>query len=87
MITGSSARSAMEISGLPAAGWPTGRTAKPQQQIRSELLFELADLAAEHRLCDVEAFRRPSEVELLGDGDEVAQLPQVQRGPGSRPMP
>src|SRR5215207_5317343 len=27
MITGSSASSAMEISGSPAAGWPTGRTA------------------------------------------------------------
>ena len=54
------------------------------EQVRAELLLELADLPAEHRLRDVEALRRAPEVQLFGDRDEVAQLAQVQRwaGPG-----
>jgi hypothetical protein len=65
---------------LESGGRERDVPARSQQQLGAELLFELADLAAEHRLCDVEAFRRPSEVQLLRDGDEVAQLPQIQRG-------
>jgi hypothetical protein len=58
--------------------------AVPHQELRSELLLELADLPAEHRLCDVEAPAARPKVELLGERDEVAELPQVQRRTGLR---
>jgi hypothetical protein len=48
------------------------------EELDAELPFELADLLAERRLCDLEALRRPPEVKLVGDGDEVPQAPQVE---------
>jgi hypothetical protein len=44
------------------------------EQRDPQLVLELGDLPAESGLGDVEALGRPPEVELLGDGDEVAQV-------------
>ena len=46
-------------------------------------LLELADRAAECLLRDVEALAGAGEVELLGNGHEVAQLPQLDAHRGS----
>ena len=48
-----------------------------QQQRRADLLLELADLLAQRRLGHVQALRRAAEVQLLGDGDEVAQVSEL----------
>ena len=48
-----------------------------QQQLRADLLLELADLLAQRRLGHVQALRRAAEVQLLGDGDEVAQVSEL----------
>jgi hypothetical protein len=47
------------------------------QQRHPEPPFELPDRARQRRLGDPEPLRRPPEVQLLGDGDEVAQLPRL----------
>ena len=49
------------------------------QQVAPEQLLEPAHLPAERRLRDVQAVRRPREAELLGDRDEGAQVPQLDR--------
>lgn len=61
---------------VPGAG-ERDLSAASHEKLGAELLLELANLPAEHRLGDVEALRRPSEVQLLGDGDEVAEPSQV----------
>ena len=43
----------------------------------AELLFEHADRARHRRLCDAEPARGLGEVPLLRDGDEVAQLMEL----------
>ena len=52
---------------------------RAQQQRAAEQLLERTDLPAERRLGDVEALGRPPEVELLGDGNEGAQVAQLDR--------
>ena len=47
------------------------------QQLAAELVLELADLLAQRRLGDVQPGGRAAEVQLLGDGHEVAQLAQL----------
>jgi hypothetical protein len=49
------------------------------QQLAAEHLLQRADLPAQRRLGDVEAFGRAAEVELLRHGDERAQVPQLDR--------
>ena len=49
----------------------------PFEQRRAQLVLDRLDLLAERRLAHVQAARGPAEVELLGDGDEVAQLADV----------
>lgn len=46
----------------------------PLEQARAELVLELADLAADRRLGDVEPPSRATDVLLLGDGHEVGDL-------------
>ncbi|MCY1241781.1 hypothetical protein D9M72_547020 [compost metagenome] len=41
-----------------------------------ELFFERLDLDAQRRLRNVQALRGAREVELLGDGDEIAEMAQ-----------
>jgi hypothetical protein len=42
-----------------------------------EVVLQDLDLAGQHRLRDVQRLGRASEVQMLSDRDEVAQLPQV----------
>jgi hypothetical protein len=46
----------------------------------AELALELADLLRERWLSDVQPRGRPSEVQLLGDGDEVAEMAEFREG-------
>ena len=49
----------------------------PTQELDPEVTLELRDLTGQRRLRDEETLGSPGEVELLGDRDEVAQVPQV----------
>lgn len=53
------------------------RTAGAFQQRRPKAPFELADRPRQRGLRDPEPLRGPSEMQLLGDGDEVPQLPRL----------
>src|SRR5712675_592092 len=46
------------------------------EQLHFELGFERADLLAQWRLLDAESFRRAGDMPLLGDGDEITEVPQ-----------
>src|SRR5690349_4117451 len=46
------------------------------QEHHAELGLELADLLAHRRLGDVQPLCRAAEMQLLGDGDEVAEMSQ-----------
>ena len=46
-------------------------------QEHPQLPFKTLQLLAQRGLDDVLACRRPAEVQLLGEGDEVAQLPKL----------
>ena len=51
----------------------------PLDQGEPDLLLEPADLLGERGLGDVLARRRPREVPLIGERDEVAQLPKFHK--------
>jgi hypothetical protein len=55
----------------PAGGAP--------QELAADELLQRADLPAEGGLGDVEPLRGPAEAQLLGDGHERAQVPQLDR--------
>jgi hypothetical protein len=60
------------------AGGREGRRAcRPVDQLGTELLLEPAHLRADPGLADVHALGRAGEVRLLGDRDEVFELPQL----------
>jgi hypothetical protein len=61
-----------------AGGGQLDPSARAQEQWRAELVLELADLVAQRRLRDVQARGRAAEVELLGDGEEVAQQARLE---------
>ncbi len=46
----------------------------PREQAYADLFFELVNLPAERRRRDVQRARRPPDVLVLGDGDEIAQV-------------
>jgi hypothetical protein len=46
-------------------------------ELGAELVLEVLDLPTERRLRDVEALRGPTEVALLGQGHERAQVTQL----------
>ena len=48
------------------------------QQPGAQLLFQVADLAAQRRLRDAEGFGGAAEVPVFGDDGEVPHQPQVQ---------
>jgi hypothetical protein len=52
--------------------------ARARQQEHAELLLEQADLPAEDGLGDEAALRRAAEVKLLGNGDEVPELAEIE---------
>jgi hypothetical protein len=49
------------------------------EELDPEVPFKRLHLLGEGRRRDVQSLSRSSEVELLGDGDEVQDLPEVQR--------
>ena len=49
-------------------------TVRPVEQAAAEVLLEATDLLAEWRLRDVQALRRPTEVQLFRDRHEVLQV-------------
>ena len=68
-------------AGVPERGRTGGgevarRGADRSNSVGAEFVFELADLGADAGLADVHPFGRAGEVGLLGDRDEVLQLPQ-----------
>ena len=48
-----------------------------EEERDAELVLQLADVAAERRLRDVQPFRRPRHARLFGDGDERAKVPEI----------
>ena len=61
--------------------------ADPVEQRLADLFLELADLVRQRRLGDVHPRRRPGEAQMLGDGDEVAKMPQLHGNPAVESMP
>ena len=51
---------------------------RPMEERRAQLVLELADLGAERLLGEVQPSRRAGEVQLLGHGDERAQVTQLE---------
>lgn len=52
-------------------------SAVADEELRPELTFEIADLLRERRSRKVKPLCGPTEMEFLGDGDEVGQLPEL----------
>jgi hypothetical protein len=50
---------------------------RSDEELDSEVAFELSDRGAERGLRHVQSLRGPAEVQLLGHGDEVAQVAQL----------
>ena len=62
---------------FPGLGQLDG-SSRPVQERSAQLAFQMLDLLRERRLGDAEALRGAPEVPLLGDGDEVAEVAQLQ---------
>ena len=62
---------------LLASGRQVDPASRTSQQLNPELGLELLDLLRQRRLRDVQALRRATEMALLGDCDEVAQVSQL----------
>ena len=58
--------------------------ARPLEQLHPQLRLELSNRLRERRLRDVEPLGRSPEVELVAHGQEVAEVPELDRDPGSR---
>jgi hypothetical protein len=67
-----------------AGGGEPHRAPAAVEQLDAEPALEPLHLLAHRRLHDVQAVGRPAEVQLLGDGDEVRELPQLHRAPSHR---
>ena len=57
------------------------------EELQAEFAFEPGDLLTDRGLDDVQPLGGPAEVEFLGDGDEVPQLPQLHRPPPAITIP
>ena len=47
------------------------------EEHRTDLALEIANLSAQGGLCDVQSLSRAPEVQLLGDGDEIAKMAEL----------
>jgi hypothetical protein len=47
-----------------------------EQRHIAKIAFKVADAARQRRLRNGQPFRRPLEIQFLGDGDEIGQLPE-----------
>ena len=72
-----SSGTASSSSCLPAGVRLTERRSRSRSFV-AELLLERLDLPAQRGLGDVQRFGRAPEVQLLGDGDEPADLDQIE---------
>lgn len=54
------------------------------EQARTDFLLQRLDLLAQRRLGDPQALGGAAEVQLLGDGDEIAQVPEFHAAPPIR---
>ena len=70
---------------LPAGRGQLGCPLVPHEQRRFQLLFERPDLAGQYRLGDVQGLGGAAEVQMLSDGDEIAQLAEVDVSHGLLP--
>lgn len=61
----------------PPRGGEVHAARRAQKQLHTELGLEALNLAAEGRLRDVQAPRRPADISLFGDGDKVPELLQA----------
>lgn len=61
------------------------RTAVSLQQCRAQAPFELADRPGQRRLGHTQTLRRPAEMQLFGDGNEVPQFSGLHAQHGTRP--
>src|SRR5207248_1821943 len=52
---------------------------RPDKQHQPKLTLQLTDRPRERRLRHVQTLRRPPEMQLLRNGDEITQLPQLNR--------
>jgi hypothetical protein len=50
-------------------------SAVADKELGPKLTFEVADLLRERRSCKVKPLCGPTEMQFLGNGDEVGQLP------------
>src|SRR5690606_15339266 len=69
---------------LLAGGGEHGASRRALDEIDSELAFELLELGRQRRLTHVAGFRRPPEVAMVGDRDEVLQVADVHAATASR---
>jgi hypothetical protein len=53
----------------------------PHKQGYSEVIFKLANLAAERRLGNVELLRRFTEIQILGDRKKIPDVTQFHKRP------
>ena len=60
----------------PAGGRQFDVSAVADEELGSQLTFEIADLLRERRSSKVKPLCGPTEMQFLGNGDEVGQLPQ-----------
>jgi hypothetical protein len=58
-------------------------SAAVDEELGSQLTLEVTDLLRERGSGNVKAFRRPTEMKFLGNGDEVGQLPEFHPGDGT----
>jgi hypothetical protein len=56
------------------------------EQLGPKLTFEIADLLRERRSSEVDPLGGPPEMQFLGNGDEVGQLPEFHAPDGSADM-
>jgi hypothetical protein len=58
-------------------------SAVADEELCSKLTFEIADLLRERRSSKVKALCGPTEMQLLGNGDEIGQLPEFHAADGT----
>jgi len=59
-----------------AGGRQLDVSAVADEELGPELTFEIADLLRERRSSEVKPLGGPTEMQFLGNGDEVGQLPE-----------
>jgi hypothetical protein len=50
------------------------------EELGPKLAFEIADLLGERRASKVKPLRGPTEMQFLGNSDELGQLPELHAG-------